>query len=514
MLLIRQRLWAGRLMLPLTGAGHAFFILVTGMIKSSIKERMALSAEVCYRERKTRCGRFAKCHPEKRILLNSLRMLHKISPRPWAVFFYARLLVCLAAMIFWTSPALGRGLPAREDIAFDLFINDRFDFFNNFIDSSQRKFDQDLNLHIVYVNAALTAHLREGLLGALEIEEEFIYDIDDEDLDDELDVRNAYLQAVVPGLPWMALTAGRLAFSTANSLIYDDEAPALRLQADIERGFAWPFRLQVLAARVEDSSPYIHAELKYQHSFLESITFFYGRYHDDRDGVARIFNYLEQERAYRSKSTITWTGLSVRKFLGDLFFRGTYIYEHGSTRLQHRDQGRHTLQMRSYLADLNCDYNFNKRLSVSLFLFLASGDSSPDSRTLRSFISIDPYIDKTNIFFNGGIDSQFSSDNVGLNGIQLPGVICPGIAASYQLTRNARIKAVCAYLSTQTGTGGDGTTYGWETDLMGYYNVRPNLQLCAEMNILFPGKYFRTFTNHNTHTAAELIIGISYLFSM
>jgi len=200
--------------------------------------------------------------------------------------------------------------------------------------------------------------------------------------------------------------------------------------------------------------------------------------------------------------------------LGSAFFRGTCIYGHGTARLRHPEQGRHTLKLRSYLIDLNCDYNLTKSLACTLFFYMASGDGSPTSRTLRSFVSIDPYVDKTNIFFNGGIDSQFSADNVGINGVQLPGVICPGFAATYQLTSKARFKAVCAYLATQTGSGGAGSSYGWEADLMGYYTLNSSLQLCAEMNIFFPGRYFRTFTNHATHVAAELIIGISYLFSI
>jgi len=201
-------------------------------------------------------------------------MLHVPSPRPRAVFFYVWLLVCCAAPNCAPSPAAGRGLPGRDAVAFDLFINDRFDFFNNFLDTGRRRFDQDLNLHITYINAALSARLGEGVLGALELEQELICDLDDEDIDDEFDVRNAYIQATVPRLPWVALTAGRLALSTANSLIYDDEAPAARLQADCERGFGRPLWLTISAARVQSSSPYVHAELKYQFSFLETVRFF------------------------------------------------------------------------------------------------------------------------------------------------------------------------------------------------------------------------------------------------
>ena len=250
------------------------------------------------------------------------------------------------------------------------------------------------------------------------------------------------------------------------------------------------------------------------YSFLESITVFYGWFRDTQDGIARIFNYFEDERIYSSRGTLHWFGFSLRTFVGTMLLRTTGIYEWGSVHLRHKELGRNSMEMRGYLVDFNCDYNFTKNFSGTLFLYLSSGDSRPLNGTLRSFVSIDPYIDKTNIFFNGGIDSQFSSDNVGLNGIQLPGVIAPGFSCTYRWGNKALVKFIGAYLLTHKGTGGQGHTYGWEADLTAYYDIRDNLQTFMEFNLLKPGDYFRKLTDHREHVSTEVIIGISYYFSI
>jgi hypothetical protein len=412
-----------------------------------------------------------------------------------------------------TQTVWGAGLLSGEDIDFELFVNDRFHFFNEYFDSGRKKFNQDRNLHIFYINSSITSLLGPHIQGVLEVEAELIYDLDSDDFDDDLEVRNAYIQALIPGWNWMTFSAGRHAISTMGGLIYDDEAPALRLQADLERGFEWPFKFKAFVAEVENDSPYIHAELKYNFSFLESVTFSYGWFRDTNDGVARIFNYLEEERIYRSRGRMQWFGFSVRKFLGDALLRAAFIYEKGSVRLRQKKTGSTTMQMRGYLIDVNCDYSFSDSFSMSLFFYLSSGDNRPEKGTLRSFISIDPYVDKTNIFFNGGIDSQFSSDNVGLNGIQLPGVMTPGLAMDCRIGKNAWIKTVFAYLFTHKGTGGEGHIYGWEADFMGYYNLSDNLQLFAELNVFDPGDYFKKITSHRDHISTEIIIGLNYLFS-
>ncbi len=443
--------------------------------------------------------------------LTRLYLLHRRAERfmKYAVYLF----ICLLAFTGTVQSAGAQGLLSRENISFELFVNDRFHVINEFFDSGRRKFNQDYNLHVLYLNPSMTAQLGSHLVGVFELESEFLFDIDDDHLDDDINVRNAYLQAMVPGLDWTNVTAGRLAFRTVDGLIYDDEAPAIRLQADLERAISWPLKFRVIAAEVDNDSPYIHAELTYAFSFLESITLYYGWFRDTNDGIARIFNFFEDERVYESRGKIQWFGLSLRTFIGSVLMRTTCVYERGSVRLRHEENGRTSMEMRGYLIDVNFDYNFTKDFSGSLFMFVASGDKKPLKGTFRSFVSIDPFIDKTNIFFNGGIDSQFSSDNVGLNGVQLPGVMAPGLSLTYRIGSKALLKCVYAYLLTHNGTDGQGHTYGWEFDITGYYNLRSNLQLFAEFNLFDPADYFKRLTNHRDHVSTEFIVGISYFFS-
>ncbi|MFC1591601.1 hypothetical protein ACFL43_03655 [Thermodesulfobacteriota bacterium] len=418
-------------------------------------------------------------------------------------------------LVLLSSAALlhGAGLPSDEAIEFELYINDRFHTLHDFFNSGSRKFNQDRDLHILYVNPYVAAPLGSYAYGVLELEAEFLFDFHNHAGDDTIEVRNAYIQALAPGCDWIALTAGRQAISTLDGLLYDDNSLAISLHADMERGLDLPLKLRALFTEVEHDSPYFHAELKYNFDFLESVTLSYSWFRDTNDGIARIFDYLEQERRYGSRGKLHWLGLSVRKFLGDALLRTTCIFGRGTVHLRQPGQGTRTMRVRSYLIDINLDYSLTERLSLSAFFFLSSGDKQPGQGTLRSFVSIDPYVDKTNIFFNGGIDGQFSSDNVGLNGIQLPGVMAPGLVIDYRDGNRFSIKCILAYLLTHKGTGGQGHRYGWEADLMGYYNLRENIQLFAELNVFEPGDYFRRLTDHRDHISTEFICGVTYYFS-
>jgi hypothetical protein len=192
--------------------------------------------------------------------------------------------------------------------------------------------------------------------------------------------------------------------------------------------------------------------------------------------------------------------------------RANIIYEKGSFDLKPKGGGSKKVGTRGYLIDINCDYGFTKTIFGSVFFYVSSGDRRPESGKFRSFISIDPYIDKTNIFFNGGLDSEFSSDNLGLNGIQLTGVMTPGIFLQFQPIRNLTLKYVLAYLFTQKGTGGRGHSYGWETDLMADYSINDHCQLFMEFNLFKPGSFYRRLTSKQEHTSTEMIMGINYIF--
>ena len=213
------------------------------------------------------------------------------------------------------------GLLPGETVEFELFVNDRLHFFDDFFDSGRKKFTQDGNYHILYVNPLVSANLGPHLRGVLELEAELLFDFHDHAFDDDIEVRNAYLQGMLPGLNWTWFSAGRLAIRTMDGMIYDDNSPAFMVHADFERGFDWPLKLQALVTRIDDDSPYIHADLKYNFAFLESVTFSYGWFRDRDDGIARIFNYLEEERLYQSRGKLHWFGISLKKFLGKFFFQ-------------------------------------------------------------------------------------------------------------------------------------------------------------------------------------------------
>ncbi len=88
----------------------------------------------------------------------------------------------LAAQTVW-----GAGLLSGDDIDFELFVNDRFHFFNGFFDSGRKEFNQDRNFHIFYINSSIYSLLGPRIQGVLEVEAELTYDLDSNDFDDDWD---------------------------------------------------------------------------------------------------------------------------------------------------------------------------------------------------------------------------------------------------------------------------------------------------------------------------------------
>jgi hypothetical protein len=424
-------------------------------------------------------------------------------------------LIFILAVFLCVMPRQGFAqLISADKISYSLFINDRFDFMNDFYDSGRRNFKEDLNLQVLYVAPAVTIPIGPYLQAVAEVDGQFIYESGDSRIDRDIDLLNGYLKAVIPGAQWMSVAAGQQSLSTAGGFIYDDESPTVRYRADLERGLDLPLKFDTLISRIKQSSPYVHAELKYCFSLLESGSFIYGYYRDRSNSIAHIYNAIEYDNLYKSRSQTQWFGLSLRKFLGNVLMRGTALYENGTAHLLPKKliaEERH-LRTRGYLLDLNFDYSLTDRCTLTAFFFMASGDSNPQRGGLTTFLAINPFIDKTNIFFNGGIDSQFSSDNVGIGGKQLAGVITPGLNLDVRLNHRIEIKFTGAYLFTQRAPAGQGRVYGWETDCTAYYNLYDTVQFFAEANFFNPGSYFRHQTGRQTNQSTEFLFGVSYLF--
>ncbi|MCX5897531.1 MAG: hypothetical protein NTY29_04980 [Proteobacteria bacterium] len=424
------------------------------------------------------------------------------------------IVILLVGVHLFAGPVWSGTIVARDDFDFRLMVNDRFHTFNKFYDYSNNDFSSTRNYHITYINPYLSARLGPNMRAVLELETDLILDLDNRHVSEDTEVRNAYLQCMIPSVNWVSFTLGRQALRTIDGLLYDYNAPALKAYADIERGFDIPLKTQLFIAKVSDNSPYFHSQLTYNFSFLESITVAYDWLRENNDGMARIVNRLDIDRQFdfNSDGTIQWYSCSVEKFVSKFLLNATAMYERGHAHLRANGQKEKKLNTEGYLLYATADYSFSKKLLGTLFCYLSSGDRDPLKGTFTTFLAIDPYIDITSIFFNGGFDRQFSSRNLGLNGVQLNGVIAPGVTLYYRPTRRMSLKGVYAYLITHKGAGVMGNTYGWETDFMGSYDINEHWQLIAEVNVFTPGHYFKELTNGADHVSSEILAGITYNF--
>ena len=147
------------------------------------------------------------------------------------------LLVAAFSIIPRQSPAQ---ILSADNISYRLFVNDRFDLMSNFYDSGRRSFDQDRNLHVLYVAPAATLQLGPYTQAVAEAEGQFTYEMKDHDHDSDIDLRNAYLKTSLPGARWTTLSVGQQSLSTAGGFIYiagSDLVPELQEKVSLASAF-------------------------------------------------------------------------------------------------------------------------------------------------------------------------------------------------------------------------------------------------------------------------------------
>jgi hypothetical protein len=163
-------------------------------------------------------------------------------------------------------------------------------------------------------------------------------------------------------------------------------------------------------------------------------------------------------------------------------------------------------------AEVSAAYRVNHRLTVGAEGLYTSGDSRGPVAVLRDqryegFVGIYPLIDATNLFFNGGIDSAFTSGTPTASGVLGRGVLAAILKADVAFDR-ATLRVVAADLwSEYPATDGSGRHYGVEIDTQGAYAFTSWLTGRLEADVLLPGSFYRTDFDPDPEPVYKLAIG-------
>ncbi|MEE2755396.1 MAG: hypothetical protein VYA30_01990 [Myxococcota bacterium] len=126
-----------------------------------------------------------------------------------------------------------------------------------------------------------------------------------------------------------------------------------------------------------------------------------------------------------------------------------------------------------------------------LDVFLESSADSRARKTFRGFLGVVPYLDQTNIFFNGGLGHHFSSRTMSLSGLAGRGVLAAGFSASGSLWRDLSYQGGPAFLrAMHKGPLASGKNYGLEINQSLTYSLRPELTLSLQYDLLRTGDFF------------------------
>ena len=148
------------------------------------------------------------------------------------------------------------------------------------------------------------------------------------------------------------------------------------------------------------------------------------------------------------------------------------------------------------MADLDASYELLEGWSVSSFFLWLSGDSDfekVNNTRLSSFIAVMPYITKTDIFFNGGMNESASARALSTSGINAHGVLAPGLGTTWAPVKDVlELKLGAALLLAESVNPqfAKSRVYGWELNFNTDWTATPWLDLMLEADFFKTGAFF------------------------
>jgi hypothetical protein len=294
----------------------------------------------------------------------------------------------------------------------------------------------------------------------------------------------------------------------------------------------WTFDLDAILADGSfdsggKSSPLVHAGLRYSLGPFQSLGLSLLYFHDGDDLLSEIFRTavveanLERKELglpnrgragllkvpFSSGGDLFWFGVSGRKFFGDHRLTFALFGQAGESSLrvvlpplQAGDPPTvraASASMPGLLADVAYQYDATEDLAFGAFFTFASGDdrSDPTQRAadrtgiFGTFVSIFPFVSRTNLFFQGGLNAESSQRRASTLGVNARGLIVGGAFARWD-GKHARLEARIAALGAHASSLNDGRYYGTELDLNARLPLGAGFAFVLEVDTLWTGPFF------------------------
>jgi len=329
----------------------------------------------------------------------------------------------------------------------------------------------------------------------------------------------------------VAFKVGQQHFVAGDSYILDDFLLAGQVGFDMHQILDLPFELYGSVVRVEGASLYFQLKAAHPFSTHEKISLSLGWLHDTEgfftdiheEIVAMLPNPPAAGVSLRSSSEILWVALSMQKMLASFRVSLVGIVNTGTISLYRENrQGRIVesgFPVLGYLVDLQVGRDLTDRLYLELFYLMASGEDDMEGSILRgerlnAFVSIVPFITRTNLFFDGGINDVLSTRSFETAGTDARGFGVPGVALYYSFTEHlsAVWKGAFLFATASPPETASGGVYGCETDLMGFWDLGKYLRLSFEADLFLPGDFYRREGSPDPVPAYRIMGGLDVFF--
>jgi hypothetical protein len=163
-------------------------------------------------------------------------------------------------------------------------------------------------------------------------------------------------------------------------------------------------------------------------------------------------------------------------------------------------------------AQVIATYDVTDGFSVRAMGLYTSGDGRGPrdvvvDQRYEAFVGLFPFVDATNLFFNGGIDAAFTSGTPTASGVLGRGVLA-GVLTGVATFDRATLRVVAADLWSEfSATADSGRHYGVELDTEWGYRVTDALTARVEGDVLFPGSFYHD-ADPNPEPVYKLAAGV------
>lgn len=355
-------------------------------------------------------------------------------------------------------------------------------------------------------------------------------------------LREAYASYRFGRAGFLSLTAGQKRMVVADGYVHDDYALGAELSADVGAiGPQWDVSAAVfrptrdLPGSASDVSPMAVVRIDYLPSLFERAGIFVAGLRERSDGLALVFQRAAEERLvqvadenapgtvlhqrasqllalsastpFASQGSVGWLGTSGKltpwkghRLAWTAALMGGEIEKVtlGTRAISLAER----VALRGQMASLRWETDLGDLGLGASFLYL-SGDELPPVRldadqgvvpftgVYRGFLGVSPYLTETSLFFGGGLSESYADRQVSTPGVNGRGVVAPGLSLRWEPLDGLSASARGAWLRAARAGPFGGSVYGTEVDANLSWEPREWLVLGLEVDVLFPGDFFR-----------------------